>query len=98
MSGYVKKGVTYSATGDMISCLFCNIVTGTEPATFITRDDRYVVFKNIRPVSQTAHYLVSPREHVHNLTTLQGTAGAKIVAEMLEVSAYEWANTSQNSR
>ena len=85
MSTHLKKGVTYSATGEIVSCLFCNIVAGTEPATVITQNDKYIVFKNIRPVSDTAHYLVAPKTHIHNLTSITGSAGAKIVTEMLEV-------------
>lgn len=85
MSNIVKKGVTYSATGEIVSCLFCNIIAGTEPATIITQNDKYVVFKNIRPVSKTAHYLVSPREHIVNLSSLGGPPGAQMISEMVEV-------------
>jgi histidine triad (HIT) family protein len=86
MSTSIKKGVVYSASGDMMSCLFCNIIAGTEPATVITQNEKYIVFQNIRPVSKTAHYLVSPKDHIHNLTALSGQAGANIVTEMVEVS------------
>lgn len=85
MSKSIKKGVTYSASGDLFSCLFCNIVAGTEPATVVAQNEKYIVFKNIRPVSKTAHYLVSPKEHIQNLTSLSGPSGAKIINEMVEV-------------
>mgnify|MGYP003385126009 len=87
MSNTIKKGVTYSASsGEIISCLFCNIIAGTEPASVITQNEKYIVFKNIRPVSATAHYLVSPKDHIQNLTALSGPSGAKIVTEMMEVT------------
>jgi histidine triad (HIT) family protein len=82
----VTKGVSYSSTGEVLSCLFCRIVAGTEPSTTITHNLKYIVFKNIRPVSNTAHYLVAPREHIQNLSSLRGAEGARVVAEMVEVS------------
>ena len=87
MSSVVKKGVTYSASGEVVSCLFCRIVAGTEPATILTQDHKYVVFKNIRPVSSAAHYLVAPREHIQNLSSLSGPAGAQMISEMVEVGS-----------
>ena len=49
----------------MESCVFCKIVSGDLPATFIYKDDNVVVFKNIAPVA-THHYLVIPVKHVDN--------------------------------
>lgn len=79
--------MTYSnTTGEIVSCLFCNIVAGTEPATVVFENDKYVVFKNIRPVSDTAHYLVSPKHHMQNLSSLSGPSGVQTITEMVEVS------------
>jgi diadenosine tetraphosphate (Ap4A) HIT family hydrolase len=43
-------------------CIFCGIVSGDAPATFLYKDDLVVAFMDIRPV-QTGHLLVVPRAH-----------------------------------
>jgi diadenosine tetraphosphate (Ap4A) HIT family hydrolase len=43
-------------------CIFCAIVRGKAPATFLHQDDLVVAFMDIRPV-QRGHLLVVPRRH-----------------------------------
>jgi histidine triad (HIT) family protein len=50
---------TSSQTAD---CIFCAIVVGDAPATFVYRDDVVMAFMDIRPV-QPGHLLVVPRVH-----------------------------------
>lgn len=53
-------------TGD---CIFCRIVAGGAPASFVHRDELVSAFLDIRPVTP-GHLLVVPNEHVvftHNL-------------------------------
>ena len=50
-------------------CIFCAIVRGDAPATFLHRDELVVAFMDIRPV-QPGHLLVVPRAHatlIHEL-------------------------------
>ena len=43
-------------------CIFCTILRGDAPATFLHQDDLVVAFMDIRPV-QPGHVLVVPRAH-----------------------------------
>jgi histidine triad (HIT) family protein len=54
---------------DTIACVFCAIIRGDAPATFVHQDDLVVAFMDIRPV-QPGHLLVVPRAHavlIHEL-------------------------------
>lgn len=48
------------------NCLFCRIVAGDVPSTFIHQDERCVVIRDINPQAPT-HVLVIPREHIESL-------------------------------
>jgi histidine triad (HIT) family protein len=50
-------------------CVFCAIVSGGAPATFIHQDDLVVAFMDIRPV-QPGHILVVPRTHAQLMPAL----------------------------
>jgi 8-oxo-dGTP diphosphatase len=47
----------------MRDCIFCQIVAGEAPASFVHRDELVSAFLDIRPVSP-GHLLVIPKEHV----------------------------------
>ena len=53
----------------MVSCLFCRIVAGDEPATIVWRDDAVVAFLDVRPVFP-GHCLVAPTAHHETLADL----------------------------
>ncbi len=44
-------------------CVFCQIVKGEAPASFVHQDDAIVAFMDIQPITQ-GHMLVVPREHI----------------------------------
>lgn len=82
----VRKGVTYDGSGKVVSCLFCNIIKGTEPATIVFKNSDFCVFKTIAPANDV-HLLVTPVKHVKNLSELQGKEGASMVREMVKVKS-----------
>ncbi len=47
----------------MSPCLFCQIVAGERPATFVYRDDDVVAIRDIHPQAPT-HILVMPTKHI----------------------------------
>lgn len=47
----------------MSDCIFCQIVAGEAPASFVHRDELVSAFLDIRPVTP-GHLLVIPNEHV----------------------------------
>jgi histidine triad (HIT) family protein len=53
----------------MPNCIFCEILAGTAPASFIHRDDLCAAFMDIRPVNP-GHVLVIPRTHTALLSDL----------------------------
>ena len=48
-------------------CVFCEIVNGTSPASWVYQDDTVVAFLDIQPITQ-GHMLVVPREHAELIT------------------------------
>ena len=52
-----------------MSCLFCAIVAGEQPAAIVHEDEHTVAFLDIRPVFK-GHVLLVPRTHVETLPDL----------------------------
>jgi histidine triad (HIT) family protein len=51
----------------MADCIFCSIIEGRAPASFLYQDDRSVAFLDLFPIL-AGHALVVPRAHVADLT------------------------------
>jgi diadenosine tetraphosphate (Ap4A) HIT family hydrolase len=58
-------------------CVFCRIVSGSAPATFLHQDDLVVAFMDIRPV-QRGHLLVVPRRHAKLIPELDEATLARM--------------------
>lgn len=54
-----------------MTCIFCKIAAGEIPAQVLETTDDLLVFKDINPMAPE-HFLVIPREHIEDLTSLQG--------------------------
>lgn len=52
-----------------MDCLFCKIVAGEIPATFVHQDDEVVAFRDIQPQAPT-HILIVPRRHIESVAEL----------------------------
>jgi len=67
-------------------CIFCEIVAGRLPASFVYTGDHVVAFLDIRPVTR-GHLLVIPRQHAERLEPLDPELGAQVftVAQDLAV-------------
>jgi hypothetical protein len=62
------KFVTYDATGAVVDCLFCRIANSRgEPNPIWYSDDRVAVIVPNRSLAGQLHFLVLPRQHVHQL-------------------------------
>jgi histidine triad (HIT) family protein len=61
-------------------CLFCKIISGEIPGTFVYQDERIVALKDINPQAPM-HVLVLPRRHIASLNDLTPADDA-IVGEM----------------
>lgn len=61
----------------MSSCIFCDIVAGRQPASFVYQDERCSAFMDIRPVNR-GHVLVIPNEHAALLADLDPALGGQV--------------------
>jgi histidine triad (HIT) family protein len=52
-----------------MDCLFCKIIGGEIPGTFIHRDEELVAFKDVNPQAPL-HALIVPRRHIATLNDL----------------------------
>jgi diadenosine tetraphosphate (Ap4A) HIT family hydrolase len=71
-------------------CVFCDIVHGTSPASWVYQDDTVVAFMDIQPITQ-GHMLVVPREHAVLMTDLNEPAAMrtfKIARRLAEVARH----------
>lgn len=68
------------------SCIFCRILTGEVPATFVYRDDTCAAFMDIQPVN-SGHVLVVPVRHAADLAELEPETGAQMMRVAQRVAA-----------
>ena len=47
----------------MSDCIFCNVISGKLPGTFLYKDEDVVVFKDIHPQAPV-HWIVVSKKHV----------------------------------
>jgi histidine triad (HIT) family protein len=57
-------------------CVFCEILRGDSPATFVHQDDTVVAFMDIQPITH-GHMLVVPREHAVLMSDLNETVSMR---------------------
>ena len=62
-------------------CIFCKIVKGEIPSTFLYKNDDLVVFRDINPHAPV-HILIVPTRHIRSVNDLTGE-DAKIVSDMI---------------
>ena len=62
----------------MSDCIFCRILAGEAPASFIYRDDRCAAFMDIRPVN-AGHLLVVPVKHGAHLADVDAETAAHLM-------------------
>ncbi len=68
-----------------MSCLFCRIIAGEIPGTFLYQDERLVVLQDINPQAPL-HALVIPRRHIATLNDLSAEDDG-LVGEMVRRAA-----------
>ena len=69
----------------MSDCLFCKIIAGEIPGTFVYQDEELVVLRDINPQAPM-HVLVIPRQHIASLNDLTPGHDA-LVGSMLRRAA-----------
>jgi histidine triad (HIT) family protein len=61
----------------MPACIFCQILSGAAPASFVYRDDVCAAFMDIQPVNP-GHVLVIPNTHAADLAALDEDTAAHL--------------------
>lgn len=64
----------------MVSCLFCDIVSGKIKADIIYRDDEVLAFRDINPQAPL-HVLIIPHQHIATANDLDAQS-ANVIAKM----------------
>lgn len=75
------KGAQYA-----VSCIFCDIIAGRAPGSFVYDDDVAVAFMDIRPVNP-GHVLVVPRDHAAHLADLDPGVGGHLFRVGMRLTA-----------
>jgi diadenosine tetraphosphate (Ap4A) HIT family hydrolase len=60
-----------------VSCTFCRIVEGTDPASVVYQDDLVVAFLDVMPINP-GHTLIVPRRHIAFLSEVEPDEGARM--------------------
>jgi histidine triad (HIT) family protein len=62
----------------MADCIFCRILAGEVPGSFVYRDERVAAFMDIKPVN-TGHLLVVPTAHAAFLADIDAETAAHLM-------------------
>lgn len=63
----------------MSDCIFCRILSGQTPGTFLHRDERCAAFLDIQPINE-GHLLVVPAMHAPHLAELDEAPAGHLMA------------------
>jgi len=77
------------ASGNRVSCIFCDIVIGKSPSSDVYCSDRTIAFLDIQPVN-SGHLIVVPVAHAANLAGLSEEDGRDVfaIAQQLAAALY----------
>jgi len=67
-------------------CIFCDIIAGQAPASFVYQDDLVVAFMDIQPVNP-GHLLVIPRAHATYLAEMDKATDQRLFQVGKELAA-----------
>jgi histidine triad (HIT) family protein len=70
----------------MSDCIFCRILSGALPATFLFRDEQCAAFMDIQPVNP-GHVLVIPVRHAPYLADLDTPTAGRLMQEAQKIAA-----------
>ncbi len=93
MSNVLRKGVTYSSSGEVVDCVFCRITSKhpDTPATVVKENSKYVSFVPLRRATDF-HLLISPKKHISTIQNLSSKLDAAMLREMIDFANYSLAS------
>lgn len=69
----------------MTGCVFCQIVSGAEPASIVWEDDVTIAAVDLRQF-HPGHVLVIPRRHLQDVRELDYATGAAVMATVVRMT------------
>jgi diadenosine tetraphosphate (Ap4A) HIT family hydrolase len=79
------RGVQYDARGEVVKCLFCNIVSKKEPSITVFENDEMMIFRTIAPYVSN-HLLCVPKRHIKSALELRSSEDRALLERMVDVS------------
>ena len=70
----------------MTDCIFCKIIQGEIPSTFVYEDEQVVAFNDITPKAPQ-HVLIVPREHIATLNDIADDQ-TELVGHMVQTAKH----------
>ena len=83
-----------------MSCIFCEIIAGRQPADVVHEDDDILVFKDINPTAPV-HVLLVPREHIATVNDVDEAQHTELMGRFFVVAkrlAVQWGIVEQGYR
>jgi histidine triad (HIT) family protein len=69
-----------------MACLFCDIISGQSPASFVYEDEMVLAFMDIQPVNP-GHVLIAVRDHASLLADLDPKVGGHLFQVAMQLAA-----------
>jgi histidine triad (HIT) family protein len=73
-------------TSRMTDCIFCRLLAGESPGSFLYRDDSCAAFMDIRPINP-GHLVVVPVHHAAHLADLDAKTAGRLMEVAHEMAA-----------
>ncbi len=77
------------------NCIFCKIISGTIPSSFIAQNDHVIVIKDISPKTPS-HFLIIPKKHIADVSCL--TADDREYASAILLMAQQLSHSNESLR
>lgn len=68
-----------------LTCVFCQIVEGTSPASIVYSDDRIMAFMTLRPINP-GEFLIIPKEHIDHFCDIPDELSCQIMLQAQRLS------------
>ena len=76
------KGVTRNSSGDILNCIFCDVMNKKAPGKIEYENDSVSIFRTIAPYTKN-HFLCCPKKHIDNVNSIEDY---KIIEELVNVA------------
>lgn len=93
------KGVTRNQSGDLLNCIFCDVINKKAPGKIEYENESISIFRTIAPYTKN-HFLCCPKQHIDNVNSIEDY---KIIEELVneaiiftKTNNYHYSNSDSN--